>query len=319
MINRNLRQGFTLVQLMIMLLIISVVLAASAPMITRAHKKIPERAVHGKYYCYYDNDGKLREEYYDSRRLVKGGEVSECVFKPNNRVATYTIELIGGGAGGSYYYKISEALEPKITGELKTIADPTNTRSGTVISTNKSYDDKLTISPLNAKLLYPNASMLRNIFNGNTLTYCSRTGTGQKGGNLLVYNYKACLTQCGILDSSGINLIETWSEYPSIISQKYGNAIVISGAPDLEPICKGSFSEATQEDYTNLGGKPEYNVQTAYETVRVEGKEGSPEKKLKYDYKISIPNNLTTVSEVLSYLNKITKNLRMWNKCLKKY
>ena len=74
MINRNLRQGFTLVQLMIMLLIISVVLAASAPMITRAHKKIPERAVHGKYFCYYNDDGELMQEEYDSRKKTKGAE-----------------------------------------------------------------------------------------------------------------------------------------------------------------------------------------------------------------------------------------------------
>ena len=49
MINKKYKSGFSLAQLMIALFVASVILAATSPMIVKAHKKIPSRAPHGKY------------------------------------------------------------------------------------------------------------------------------------------------------------------------------------------------------------------------------------------------------------------------------
>ena len=90
---KDLRQGFTLVELMIFFIFISILLAASTPIITKQAKNIPLKMHHGKYICYGD-----RHEYYNATRLVSSG--AGCKFTPPKRASLFKLELVGAGAGG---------------------------------------------------------------------------------------------------------------------------------------------------------------------------------------------------------------------------
>ena len=96
--KHNNKSGFTLVELMVFFIFISLVLAASTPIITKRVKNIPIKMHHGKYIC---RPG--YQAYYNSTRLVSEENVTQCSFKPPKRASLYKIEMIGGGAGGYDY------------------------------------------------------------------------------------------------------------------------------------------------------------------------------------------------------------------------
>ena len=60
---KNLRHfcGFSLVEMMMLLLITSLMLASGITVISKKHVKVPKIAMHGAYMCYY-KDGQLHEE-----------------------------------------------------------------------------------------------------------------------------------------------------------------------------------------------------------------------------------------------------------------
>lgn len=96
--KHNNKSGFTLVELMVFFIFISLVLAASTPIITKRVKNIPIKIHHGKYIC---KPG--YQAYYNSTRLVSEESVAQCSFKPPKRASLYKVEMIGGGAGGYDY------------------------------------------------------------------------------------------------------------------------------------------------------------------------------------------------------------------------
>lgn len=92
------KSGFTLVELMVFFIFISLIMAASTPIITKRVKDLPIKIHHGKFICYGGH-----YELYNATRLVSSG--SGCTFTPPKRASLYKIELIGGGAGGYNYYQ----------------------------------------------------------------------------------------------------------------------------------------------------------------------------------------------------------------------
>lgn len=94
--KNNFKYAFTLVELMVFFIFISLLLAASTPIITKRVKNLPIKHHHGKFICYGDS-----YEYYNSSRLVASG--SGCKFTPPKRASLFKIELVGGGAGGCEY------------------------------------------------------------------------------------------------------------------------------------------------------------------------------------------------------------------------
>ena len=92
---KNLRHfcGFSLVEMMMLLLITSLMLASGITVISKKHVKVPKIAMHGAYMCYY-KDGQLHEEQYvgtvkshGQNKKILDRDVTECRFKPPGRVA----------------------------------------------------------------------------------------------------------------------------------------------------------------------------------------------------------------------------------------
>lgn len=104
MLNKKIKSGFTLIELMVFFIFISLIMAAATPIITKRVKNIPLKMNHGKFICYGG-----RYELYNSTRMIGSG--AGCQFKPPRRAALYKIELVGAGAGGySYTEAVTEAM-----------------------------------------------------------------------------------------------------------------------------------------------------------------------------------------------------------------
>ena len=105
--HNNLRAGFTLVELMVFFLFISILIAASTPLITKRIKSVPSRTYHGKFLCYRDNMGQLHGDYYNAAgKKVKEAPVvsaDSIIFEPPKRAAVFKVEMVGAGAGGYNY------------------------------------------------------------------------------------------------------------------------------------------------------------------------------------------------------------------------
>ena len=94
--------GFSLVEMMLLLLIVSLMIASSVAVISKRHIKVPRLAMHGAYMCYYKN-GNLHEERYVGSGLTKkvvDQDVAECTFTPPDKISYLHIQATGGGGGG---------------------------------------------------------------------------------------------------------------------------------------------------------------------------------------------------------------------------
>ena len=66
------KTGFTLIEVMLLLVVVSLIFASSASIITRKHKLKPHRSAHGIYVCYRNNDDTLHEvQYSGSQKIMK--------------------------------------------------------------------------------------------------------------------------------------------------------------------------------------------------------------------------------------------------------
>ena len=104
-IHNKKRQAFTMVEVMMLLLMASLIVAASVPLITRRHLLLPAVSNHGSYMCYYKN-GQLMEARTSGRinqKMLAGypRATVNCVFEPPTKASLFQIVAIGGGGGGS--------------------------------------------------------------------------------------------------------------------------------------------------------------------------------------------------------------------------
>lgn len=97
------KSAFSMVELMLLLLFVSLITAALMPVVTKKHFKIPKPASHGAYLCYDAGGGQLHEVRYSGKALttvVFDRNVSQCKFEPPEKVSYFHVSAIGGGGGG---------------------------------------------------------------------------------------------------------------------------------------------------------------------------------------------------------------------------
>ena len=71
------RKAFTLVEVMLMLLVLSLIVASSTAMITRKHKLKPRKAIHGQYGCFkvrVDNSDDSDNPHYYTHEYMQSGQ-----------------------------------------------------------------------------------------------------------------------------------------------------------------------------------------------------------------------------------------------------
>lgn len=100
----NKRKAFSLTELMILMVLVSIALAASIPVITKKHLQLPTTTEHGSYICYYDNDGDLHEVRYSNKfgvnQSIFDRKTDNCIFNPPEKVTYFQVSAVGGGGGG---------------------------------------------------------------------------------------------------------------------------------------------------------------------------------------------------------------------------
>lgn len=95
-------RGFSMVEMMLLLVIVSLMLASGVAVISKKHVKVPRLALHGAYMCYVRN-GQLHQEKYLGVGLtnkVLDEDTTQCVFTPPARASYFHIQATGGGGGG---------------------------------------------------------------------------------------------------------------------------------------------------------------------------------------------------------------------------
>ena len=89
-------------ELMMILLVASLIIAAIAPVVTKKHFRLPSLVNHGAYMCYYEN-GQLREAKWAGKfqqQELFNRATDNCVFTPPKKAAYFQVSAIGGGGGG---------------------------------------------------------------------------------------------------------------------------------------------------------------------------------------------------------------------------
>lgn len=104
------KNAFSLVEVMLLFVITSLIMAAALPFITRASRPIPNKMAHGMYRC-YAVDGGFIEEYYNSYSKISSKQVTACKFEVPKTATLFKIDLIGAGAGGYNYVDVSDDNE----------------------------------------------------------------------------------------------------------------------------------------------------------------------------------------------------------------
>ena len=119
--KRN-KKAFTLVEIMLLLVVLSLIMASSVSVISRKHKVKPRRAVHGQYICFYDQhrdasgnmvyDGKHEILMSGNTVLKNSTGVAQCSFKIPSSSSYIHVRLMGGGgAGGNANYSPNNQLK----------------------------------------------------------------------------------------------------------------------------------------------------------------------------------------------------------------
>ncbi|MFR1502645.1 MAG: glycine-rich domain-containing protein [Opitutales bacterium] len=100
------KNGFSMAEALITLLIICVVAIASAPVITKKHKS-KVNLPHGAYACYW-NDDRLVAKYVINGTVSDGKVVYDkqeerygCEFNPPSNAKNFVATIVGGGGGGA--------------------------------------------------------------------------------------------------------------------------------------------------------------------------------------------------------------------------
>lgn len=99
--------GFSLAEMLLVLLIMSFLSMAIAPFVTKKVKKDTERIPHGRFECYYNHETGHLMQYIVSE--IGEGKLTDrteegldyCYFEQQERTAFYLVQGIGGGGGGA--------------------------------------------------------------------------------------------------------------------------------------------------------------------------------------------------------------------------
>ena len=99
------RNGFSIIEAMIALTVISILVASSAHFLSKKSTNVAVAGVdasHGRFECWRGKDGKVRQALYVGDKLVgKIEEVDECKFDPPTDAVKLNVLAVGaGGAGG---------------------------------------------------------------------------------------------------------------------------------------------------------------------------------------------------------------------------
>ncbi len=99
------KSAFSLFEVVVTMAIVAIFVAACSNIFTQKHKTRISLPAHGRFACYYDDSGNLKQEMYSENVEIESRTVSDkCSFSPPRTASYLIIAAVGGGGyGGSIY------------------------------------------------------------------------------------------------------------------------------------------------------------------------------------------------------------------------
>ncbi len=185
--NIKLKKAFTLIEVMLLLVVLSLIFASSTSVITRKHKLKPRRSVHGTYICYRNwEDGALHEIMYSGKSLLlNNNDIERCTFNAPKTASYLYVQLIGGGgAGGNANFDYNESYSSSTASATIPFGDKVKYTKD---------NPKKGLTPADVQIQVNNATFSSRAFKWIMDTYKVKmfsydtAGSGANGGNLTLY------------------------------------------------------------------------------------------------------------------------------------
>lgn len=286
------KKAFSLVEVMLLFVITSLIMAAALPFITRASRPIPKKMAHGMYRCYAtEND--FIEEYYNSYARISSKQVAACKFEVPKNATLFKIDLIGAGAGGNNYMRVSDESE-----NVYATYNMDTGLSGSVY-------------------VAPSETMLKRMFGGLKVKLCHKVAAADSGGNIKYTSFKPENFNCTDL----VNQKALWTERANIATTPAEKDAAKKALNNIDVEMKKlhdwakQFAGQAQSQALNdklvwyckeAGYNPTITIQGQKVTVR--GGQGGDGGYISYEYTI----NGYSPSKYLSYTDYL-KNLKIYN------
>ena len=260
------KSGFSLVEVMLLLLVLSLIISASIPMITKRNLAIPQKAIHGMYQCIAKDNGKFYTARYNSKKLISEKENADSCdeFIPPKTTGLFNIYLYGAGAGGYNYYNVtSQEYTRSATynmgdGELPTFGD---------------YIYAVTDSDIG------------EAFKGQTVYLSATLPGGYAGGDITAQNMSSASNVCCsefYKSSTGTRNSHTLSGYPKQSVRGY-SLLSEDDKSKIREMCTTYFSEHKDEyDCTTY----DCHASNGYTDITLSGGSGGRTSYINYSYDI---------------------------------
>ncbi len=200
----KMKNAFSLIEVMVIFVILSVVLAASMPVITRKSIPFISTKKHGIYKCVpsgnFNEDGKplFRQEVWNTQRLVSNDEVTQCSFIPDKTASLFVVSIYSAGAGGTEYANFATGTQTNRTADITLDDVYTSLQDSSKDSITKNYSG----SEIPFTLSY---DVIKDYFSRNGLynyiTKSIHTGDAADGQDVRLSKYKTSShAECTVVD-----------------------------------------------------------------------------------------------------------------------
>ena len=171
------QNAFSLIEVLIIFTVMSVILAASLPTLSKKSSPIPMKIQQGAYYCLSNDDGTFTERLYSKKDLIRSNDNAiSCTFNPPSKASVFNIHVFGSGVGGHDYVRVQN-LEESHTGYY---------------SMDNGFDDA--DNPLSFKKITDND--LYSFLKGQKIIYKAKIANGGDGGSIYNAWIPTGLTYC---------------------------------------------------------------------------------------------------------------------------
>ena len=237
------KKGFSLVEVMIIFTVLSVILAASIPMISKKANPIQNKVSHGVYRCIQTNNGLVEELYSGTRRVKFSPNANKCTFKVP-QAAQYKVDMYSAGSGGTLFAKVNSQRDDSRV--------HTYTMAGRI---DNGEEDPI---------LKPNDSELAKMFNGKVVVRSAYTGDAGNGGNADLTYESPYEASCGIEVGERNALYEEEIERLTKIRNVLKNLLNDLGFVDKETVVKNIKNPSPSGYGYSVDLATSYNLSLAY-------------------------------------------------------
>lgn len=269
------RFGFSLFEVCVTMAIVAVFVAACANVFTQKHKKRVTLPVHGRFECYYNDEGKQIQAQYNEGLKVEEKELpqgSNCHFTPPRTASYLIINAVAGGGYGSPVYGgtagqfknlfLSNIDVEKLEIYLgKAASNPSSQGNATMIFGKKPQESGYLI--LSLKGGSTNSDSNLNFKDSCVIAYSNFSCRISPACSISGSNVD--VAYCGVDDPDGTNLNAEKHKTVSKdeIMQKYNNT-------SIADLTKGSLVYTYSEDKPVVEDGVTYNRHTDYFTIALE-------------------------------------------------